>query len=157
MNEHTSRKAYPSDLNDAQWEILEPLLPHLTRRDVPWSIHAARSSTHFCTCCAPAVLGVSSPMICRPGKPSTGSGTRWQNDGTWPRLLRLLRRRARQQVGRDPELKPRRSSTVKASVPVPSEAPSVATTGGKKFGEAFAICSLIRHQLALSRQGACRR
>jgi putative transposase len=27
MIEHTSRKAYPSDLNDAQWEILEPLLP----------------------------------------------------------------------------------------------------------------------------------
>jgi putative transposase len=28
---------------------------------------------------------------------------RWQNDGTWTRLLRVLRRRARQQVGRDPE------------------------------------------------------
>jgi putative transposase len=27
MHEHTSRKAYPSDLSDAQWEILEPLLP----------------------------------------------------------------------------------------------------------------------------------
>ena len=27
MHEHTSRKAYPSNLNDAQWEILEPLLP----------------------------------------------------------------------------------------------------------------------------------
>jgi putative transposase len=27
MNEHSSRKASPSDLSDAQWEILEPLLP----------------------------------------------------------------------------------------------------------------------------------
>jgi hypothetical protein len=27
MHDHTSRKAYPSDLSDAQWEILEPLLP----------------------------------------------------------------------------------------------------------------------------------
>jgi putative transposase len=27
MHEHTSRKASPSDLNDAHWEILEPLLP----------------------------------------------------------------------------------------------------------------------------------
>jgi putative transposase len=27
MHEHSSRKAYPSDLSDAHWEILEPLLP----------------------------------------------------------------------------------------------------------------------------------
>jgi hypothetical protein len=27
LHEHTSRKAYPSDLSAAQWKILEPLLP----------------------------------------------------------------------------------------------------------------------------------
>jgi hypothetical protein len=65
LHDHTSRKASPSDLSDAHWEILEPWLPSLTRRGVLWSMYAGRSRARCCTCCAPAVPGVRSRTMCR--------------------------------------------------------------------------------------------
>ena len=40
------RRRYPTDLTDAQWAILEPLVPRLSPAGVPPRTPAARSSTH---------------------------------------------------------------------------------------------------------------
>jgi transposase len=103
MNEHSSRKAYPSDLSDAQWEILEPLLPLPDPEGRPLE-HARREIVNALlyvlrTGCAWRQL----PHDLPPWQTVYWYLQRWQKDGTWQRLLHVLRRRARQQVGRDPE------------------------------------------------------
>lgn len=115
---------------------------HRIRRDVPWSIHAARSSTRCWTCCAPAAPGASFPTICRPGKPSPGISSAGTTMAPRPRLLRVLRRRARQQVGRDPEPSVAiiDSQSIRTS---PVRGTQRGYDGWKKCGEAFATCSLI--------------
>ncbi len=52
-----SRKPYPCDLTDAQWEELAPLLPPDTTRGHPEPRTCGRWSTAFCTCCAAAYPG----------------------------------------------------------------------------------------------------
>ena len=45
--EHRKRKTYPSDLTDAQWLILEPLIPapryRFPKSFVPHAVHASTS------------------------------------------------------------------------------------------------------------------
>jgi putative transposase len=105
MHEHSSRKAYPSDLSDAQWEILEPLLPAPDPEGRPL-VYARREIVNALlyvlrTGCSWRQL----PHDLPPWQTVYWYLQRWQKDGTWLRLLHVLRRRARQQVGRDPELK----------------------------------------------------
>jgi transposase len=103
MHDHTSRQAYPSDLNDAQWEILEPLLPSPDPEGRPL-VYARREIVNaqlyvLRTGCSWRQL----PHDLPPWQTVYWYLQRWQKDGTWQRLLHVLRRRARQQVGRDPE------------------------------------------------------
>ena len=62
-----SRKPYPSDLTDAQWEELAPLLPPDTKGARPEPRTCVRWSTASCTCCAAAYPGVSCPTTCPVG------------------------------------------------------------------------------------------
>jgi hypothetical protein len=75
-------QTYLTDLTDAEWELLQSLLPDaVPRRGRHVATAYARSSTRFSTSCAPAVLGVSSPPDCRRGRPSTitlENGAGWE-------------------------------------------------------------------------------
>jgi len=98
-----SRRAYPSDLTDAQWAILEPLIPppaeeapHLTyeRRDIVNAIlYVLRSG------CPWRLLPHDFPAW----------GTvywyfrRWRREGVWDQILQALRMQVRLKQGRDPE------------------------------------------------------
>jgi putative transposase len=95
------RKPYPSDPSDAQWAILEPLIPVATvgrprvveMRDVLNAIfYQARSGCQWDM--LPHDLPARSTV--------NDYFRQWRDDGTWQRMMDALRRRVRVAAGREP-------------------------------------------------------
>jgi putative transposase len=97
------RRAYPSDLTDAQWEVLEPLIPQpslqgrrpfVSRREVVNAIlYVLRSG------CPWRLLPYEFPKW----QTVYYNFRRWEREGVWDRILHTLRMRMRTKQGRDPE------------------------------------------------------
>ena len=95
-------KPYPTDLKDAEWAVLEPLLP-VKQRGRPLK-HSQRELLN-------AILyvlrtGGSWAMLPRDFPPPTPVYThfrRLERNGTWQRINETLRQRVRQQAGREVE------------------------------------------------------
>ena len=97
------RPAYPSDLTDAQWEILEPLLPP-PAEEAPHLIYEQREIVNAIL----YVLRSGCPWRLLPHDfPAWGTVywyfRRWRRQGIWDQVLHTLRRRVRERAGRDPE------------------------------------------------------
>jgi putative transposase len=95
------RKAYPSDLTDAQWALIEPLIPVATTgrprivdtREVLNAIfYLARSGCQWDM--LPNDLPARSTV--------NESFLDWRDDGTWQHIMDALRRSVRVAAGRDP-------------------------------------------------------
>jgi transposase len=98
-----SRQAYPSDLTDAQWAILEPLVP-LAAPDAPHLMYERREIVNAIL----YVLRSGCPWRMLPHDlPAWGTVywyfRRWQREGVWEQILHALRKQVRIQDGRDPE------------------------------------------------------
>jgi transposase len=102
--EHEKRKAYPSDLTDAQWAILEPLIPaprnsgggrprELDMREVLNTLLYLNRSG-----CQWEML----PHDLLPPSSVYDSFAQWRDDGTWTKILKTLRERVRREAGREP-------------------------------------------------------
>jgi len=95
-------KPYPTDLKDAEWALLEPLLP-VKARGRPLK-HSQRELVN-------AVLyvlrtGGSWAMLPRDFPPPTTVYTyfrRLQRERRWEQINAVLRQRVRQQAGREPD------------------------------------------------------
>ena len=97
-----SRQPYPSDLTDAQWALIEPLLPppatrgraekHPRREIVNAILYLDRAG------CAWRLL----PQCFPPWETVYWHWARWKNDGTADRVHDRLRDRLRDAEGRDP-------------------------------------------------------
>jgi len=97
------RKSYPTDLNDAEWALLRPLLPDAKAGGRPRSVdlrevlnaifYRERSG------CAWDMLPHDLPAA----KTVYDYFNKWSQDGTWERINGILVRRVRQAEGRDPE------------------------------------------------------
>jgi transposase len=68
------RRAYPTDLSDAEWRLVQPLIPPVksggrppATADVSWSMPSPTGSV-------PAAPGDCSRTTCRPGRPSITTG-----------------------------------------------------------------------------------
>jgi putative transposase len=99
----TGRHQYPSDLTDAEWAILEPLLPgrkstgrppRVDRREVVNAIFYVLR-----TGCQWRYLPAEFPNW----NTVYWYFARWQEDGTWEQINDTLRRRVRVAQGRYPE------------------------------------------------------
>jgi len=96
------RKPYPSDLTDAQWTLIEPLLPppptvgrprlHGLREIVNAIFYLNRSG------CQWDIL----PHDLPPRSTVYDYFVLWRDDGTWQRVMDALRRGVRQAIGREP-------------------------------------------------------
>ena len=94
---------YPTDLTDAQWELVAPLVPPPKRGGRPRTV-AMREVLN-------AILyidraGCQWRMLPREypnWKTVYWYFTRWQDDGSWKRMTEALRRQVRRALGRDPE------------------------------------------------------
>src|SRR3989441_10249330 len=103
MQTPTRRKAYPSDLTDAQWEILGPLIP-APAEEAPNLIYTRREIVNAML----YVLRSGCPWRLVPHDfPAWGTVywyfRIWRNGGVWDQILQTLRGRVRQKQGRDPE------------------------------------------------------
>jgi putative transposase len=101
--ETKGRKPYPTDLTDAQWEILEPLVPapklgpqpvKHTRREIINAIFYINRAG-----CQWRMLPHDLPKW----QLVYSYFRRWKRDGTWKRINDALRPQVRQQEGRKPE------------------------------------------------------
>ena len=97
------RKAYPSDLTDAQWELLEPLIPPLPE-GAPHVLYERREIVNAIL----YVLRSGCPWRLLPHDfPAWGTVhwyfRRWEREGVWDQILHPLRTRVRQKQGRDAE------------------------------------------------------
>ena len=95
------KRAYPSDLTDAQWEILQPLIPPLSP-DAAYHLHERREIVHAIL----YVLRSGCPWRSLPHDlPAWGTVydyfRRWQREGVWDRVLEALRMQVRVKEGRD--------------------------------------------------------
>ena len=97
------REAYPSDLNDEGWQILDPLVPAVKRGGRP-ADHERREILN-------AILYVlrtgcqwrALPHDLPPWKTVYTYFRTWRLDGTWRRIHDTLRRKLRRSVGKYPE------------------------------------------------------
>jgi transposase len=97
------RKSYPSDLTDAEWRILEPLVPPVEWGGRP-ADHARREIVN-------AVLYVLRtgcqwrylPHDLPPWKTVYTYFRNWRVDGTWQAMHDALRRKVRRAAGHHPE------------------------------------------------------
>jgi len=95
------RKAYPSDLTDAQWQIIGPLIPvnsvgrprEVDMREVLNTIFYLNRSG-----CQWDML----PHDLLPKSTVYDYFAQWRDDGTWQKILDALRRRVRTAAGREP-------------------------------------------------------
>lgn len=96
-----TRKSYPSDLRDREWQLLEPLLPppkpggrpiKYSRREV---VNAIRYVLR--TGCAWRML----PHDLPPWRITFHYFRTWRRDGTWERVHSALRDQVRVSQGRD--------------------------------------------------------
>jgi putative transposase len=102
--EKLARKPYPSDLTDAQWTILEPMIPgarthhggrprEVDMREVINTIlYLSRSG------CQWEML----PHDLLPKSTVYDYFAQWREDGTWVKMLHALREQTRRQAGREP-------------------------------------------------------
>jgi putative transposase len=98
-----TRPPYPTDLTDAQWRRLEPLIPPAKpggRRRTA-DIRAVLNAIFY------HARGGASWRLLPRDLPPWGTVhyyyRRWRLDGTWQRIEDALHRRVRQGAGRDPQ------------------------------------------------------
>jgi putative transposase len=99
------RKPYPSDVTDQQWALIEPLLPRVGRRPRPGrpvqvDLREVVNALfyHAREGCSWRALPHDFP----PWKTVYNYLQSWDADGTWQKLLQVLRPLARVQAGRAP-------------------------------------------------------
>jgi len=98
-----TRRAYPTDLTDAQWAILEPHVPppkpggrppkHTRRELVDAMLYVLRGGIAW------RLLPHEFP----PWQTVYHYFRIWRDDGSWERINAALRERARARAGRDPQ------------------------------------------------------
>jgi len=98
-----SRKAYPSDLSDAEWKIVEPLIPAIAE-DATNVVHERREIVNGIL----YVLRSGCPWRLMPHDlPAWGTVYSyfrvWRLAGIWDQVLEALRKQERQRQGRDEE------------------------------------------------------
>ncbi len=139
-----NRQAYPSDLTDEQWELLEPLVPALCA-EAAYHVHARREIVNAIL----YVLRSGCPWRLLPHEfPAWGTVyyyfRRWQREGIWEQLLHTLRMQVRRKQGRDEE---RSRSDHRQSIDQNqrgARSPKGLRYGEKKSGAGNGTSSLIR-------------
>ena len=133
------RRAYPTDLSDAEWRLLEPLIPPVkpggrparhTRRELLNAIaYWVRAG------CAWRLL----PHDLPPWQTVYHYFRLWRREGRWAQILTVLREHERRRQGRDPT--PSAAILDSQSVRITDRGAGTATTGPRRSTAASATCS----------------
>ncbi len=96
-----SRKPYPTDLTDAQWQELEPLLPPDTIRGHPRTTDLREVVNGILYILRGGIPWRMLPHDLPPWGTVWWYFRKWREDGTWERVERALRERVREAAGRE--------------------------------------------------------
>src|SRR5947209_4395608 len=95
------RKAYPSDLTDDQWAVLEPLIPPAKAGGAPRTVNLREVvNTLFYQNRAGCQWDML-PHDLAPKSTASDYFLRWRDDGTWQQLVAALRGQVRVAAGRE--------------------------------------------------------
>jgi transposase len=136
------RPQYSSDLTDAEWRLLEPLLPP----ERPGGRHRAYPMREVINAIQYVMRGGCAWRLVPHDLPHWRTAYEyfrvWQKDGTWVRIHDHLHERLRQEMGR--EAQPSAAVIDSQSVKTTEKGGPTATTGGRRSAGVSATSSLIR-------------
>ncbi|GAA2646657.1 hypothetical protein GCM10010425_65450 [Streptomyces spororaveus] len=145
----SERRPYPSDLSDARWALVEPLLTSWRDDQARHGLNIGTPPQHSLRDLLDAVLYVARtgiPWRCLPHDYPHWNTVyhyfgRWEKAGIFEQLNGLLRRRVRADEGALPN-RPRALSTRRASRPPPASPPATrAPTSARKSSAASGASS----------------
>lgn len=96
-----ARKPYSTDLTDAQWDILEPLIPAQKTGGRPRTISMREVINSLLYLDRTGCQWDMLPHDLLPKSSVYDYFARWRNDGTWQRMMDALRAQVRVKEGRD--------------------------------------------------------
>jgi putative transposase len=101
--EYEKRRAYPSDLTDAQWAIVEPLIPasRTNRGGRPRELDMREVLNTLLYLNRSGCQWEMLPHDLLPKSSVYDYFAQWRDDGTWTKMLRALRERVRREAGRE--------------------------------------------------------
>jgi putative transposase len=126
----TPEERYPTDLTDAQWAVLEPLIPPPKPGGRPRTVSMRQVVNAILYIDRAGCQWRMLPREYPTWKTVYWYFTRWQDDGTWEQLTDALRRQLRRQLGRDDE--PSAAILDSQSVKTTQRGALVATTPTRK-------------------------
>ena len=94
--------SYPSDLTDAQWRIIEPLLPPPKPGGRPRSVNLQEVINAIFYLNRGGCPWRMLPHEFPPWGTVHYYARRWRLDGLWEQVMQALRERVREQAGREP-------------------------------------------------------
>ena len=96
------RKPYPSDLTDAQWQELAPLLPAAKPGGRPRTVDMREVINAILYVLRSGCTWRMVPHDLPPWSTAWGYFRRWRKNGSWERIHDALRPKVREMEGRDP-------------------------------------------------------
>ena len=97
-----NRKPYPSDLTDAQWQELAPLLPPAKPGGRPRTVDMREVINAILYVLRSGCTWRMVPHDLPPWSTAWGYFRRWRKNGTWERIHDALRPKVREMEGREP-------------------------------------------------------
>jgi putative transposase len=124
------RKPYPTDLTDAQWDVLKPHLPAPNKRGAPRTVNLREIINALLYLARTGCQWRMLPHDLPPWQTVYEYFKKWRDEGTWERLNRELRIKVRELEGRDGE--PSAAIVNSQSVKTTEMGASVAMTRARK-------------------------
>jgi putative transposase len=97
-----NRRPYPSDLTDAQWQELAPLLPAAKPGGRPRTVDMREVINAILYVLRSGCTWRMVPHDLPPWSTAWGYFRRWRKNGSWERIHDALRPKVREMEGRDP-------------------------------------------------------
>jgi putative transposase len=138
--EAAKRKPYPSDLTDAQWQIIEPLLPASSGAGRPRKTNLREIVNAIFYLLRTGCSWSSLPRDFPPEGTVRDYFHQWRKSGLWERINAALRERLRREAGR--EAQPSAAILDSQSVKTTRTAGARGYDAGKKSTERNGIWSL---------------
>lgn len=99
--EATSRKAYPTDITNAQWEIIAPLLPPAKHGGRPRTVNLREVVNTILYLNRTGCQWDMLPHDLQPKSTAYEYFSEWRDDGTWTKIVDSLRTQVRLAAGRE--------------------------------------------------------